>query len=352
MDIEFHYHMTYQIALRAGFRKTDAFTIAYSSQYTDDNNYSYEIVDNTSKRIYINYLSQTENITKPQADRLNIYPLFHFCPGTKKEVFDRSPIRRDGHFSLLTTIPDNSNARRIFEDAFKFGSLYRIGIGTHMYADSFCHRDFSGWKDNFNYTKLDGFLGTIWSAIGPEIGHALAMHNPDIPSLVWIDERLALTSPDREKKNKEQILSAAGRIFDYYCVYTGKSKTSKIKTKLIGDLSEAIGEEAEDVSKATSEKDNRITRYEALIGNDFIEFDPDDWFDKAVREEKSDPSGASGQSKTTYSWKPDYANSDWFKFQEAVKQHHDFAFSILRETFDLMGITTTLLKCVPVADGG
>jgi hypothetical protein len=58
----------------------------------------------------------------------------------------------------------------------------------------------------------------------------------------------------------------------------------------------------------------------------------------------------SGESEITYIWKKDYMNSDWYKFQEAVKQHHDFAFSVLRETFDSMGITDTLLKCVPVAD--
>jgi hypothetical protein len=351
MDIEFHYHMTYLIALRAGFDKMDAYTIAYSSQYTDDNQYPYRIVDKNTASVYLNYLSQTEDITKPQENRLNIYPLFHFCPGTKKEVFDRSPMRRDGHFSLLTTIPDNTNARRIFEDALKTGNFYRIGIGTHMFADSFCHRDFSGWKDNFNYTHVDGFVGAIWSAIGPAIGHALAMHNPDIPPLVWEDERLALTSPAREKKNREQILSAAGRIFDYYCTNTGKSKTSKIKTKLIGDLREAIGEDVEDVGKATSAKDDRISRYEALMRDDYIEYDPSDWFDEAVNEEKSDPSGTSGQSETTYNWKSDHVNRDWYKFQAAVKQHHDFAFSVLKETFDSMGIADTLLECVPVDKG-
>jgi hypothetical protein len=37
MDIEFHYHMTYIIARRAGFSPNDSYVIAYSSQYTDDN---------------------------------------------------------------------------------------------------------------------------------------------------------------------------------------------------------------------------------------------------------------------------------------------------------------------------
>ena len=37
MDIEFHYYMTFLIAGKAGFGKDDTATIAYSSQYVDDN---------------------------------------------------------------------------------------------------------------------------------------------------------------------------------------------------------------------------------------------------------------------------------------------------------------------------
>ena len=37
MDIEFHYYMTFLIAGKAGFGEEDAFTIAYASQYVDDN---------------------------------------------------------------------------------------------------------------------------------------------------------------------------------------------------------------------------------------------------------------------------------------------------------------------------
>lgn len=34
MDIEFHYYMTHLIALRAGFKSEDAFTIANAGQHT------------------------------------------------------------------------------------------------------------------------------------------------------------------------------------------------------------------------------------------------------------------------------------------------------------------------------
>ncbi|MEW5746461.1 MAG: DUF6765 family protein [Nitrospirota bacterium] len=43
MDIEYHYYITFLIALRAGFKRDEAYKIAYASQYTDDNDTSYAI---------------------------------------------------------------------------------------------------------------------------------------------------------------------------------------------------------------------------------------------------------------------------------------------------------------------
>jgi len=77
MDIEFHYYMTYIIALRAGFKADDAYAIAYSSQYTDDNDYLYEIVDDDFP--YMNHISQTMDITKPKEELLRIH-----CRGPAK----------------------------------------------------------------------------------------------------------------------------------------------------------------------------------------------------------------------------------------------------------------------------
>src|SRR3989304_7311409 len=213
MGVEFHYDMKYIIALRAGCKVDDAYTIAYSSQYTDHNDFPWRI--ESKDAAYDILISQTMDPQKPQMERLSIYPVFHFCPGTKEEMFKYSPLRKDGKFHLLTTIPDNSNARKIFNEAIKSGNLYRIGIGTHMYADTFCHRDFAGWKDEFNWLQLKGLIAGVWSKVGPAIGHALAMHTPDIPPLVWEDTRL--TSKYSIKRNKEQILAAAGNILDFYC---------------------------------------------------------------------------------------------------------------------------------------
>ncbi len=132
MDIEFHYYMTYLIALRAGFKREDAYTIAYSSQYTDDNNYGYRIEGQNGH--YENIISQTSDITKPREERLSIYPIFHFCPGTLSETRLQIPRRADGKYHSMNTVPGNDNAKSILSDAVISGNLYRVGIGAHMYA--------------------------------------------------------------------------------------------------------------------------------------------------------------------------------------------------------------------------
>jgi hypothetical protein len=333
MDIEFHFYMTHLIALRAGFKAEDAYTIAYASQYTDDNDTSYKV--ESREGFCENLISQTEDITKPQDERLGIYPIFHFCPGTDAEVFKLSPVRRDGKLHLLATIPDNENARTIFDNALRSGNLYRIGIATHMYADTFCHRDFVGWKDEFNWTELDGFIGGLWSALCPAVGHALAMHVPDIPSLVWEDIRL--TSQYRQKKNKEQILAAAGNIFDFYGGNTkpGKAADSERK-KLLRDLDEAMGAEAEADTDGRAEV--RRANYRELLRNDYKEYDEDRWFYAAVDCRSVGETIGTPSVEYKYSWKDKYRESDWFKFQEAAKGHKAAALNVLGGKFGKMEI--------------
>jgi len=334
MDIEFHYYMTHLIALRAGFKPKDALTIACASQYTDDNEVSYSITGGDNP--YESCISQTMDITKPQQERLSIYPLFHFCPAGIEEIFKAAPLRRDGAYHRLDTLPDNTNARKIFSDAMKSNDLHRIGIGAHMYADTFCHRDFVGWKDPFNWTQLDGVVGELWSAVGPAIGHALAMHSPDIPTLVWEDARLI--SMERDKSNKDQILAAAGNIFDFFCASTKPGGIKAKKRKLLGDLGEAIGYEVESVAEAEAGKAARVESYKTLLGADYTEYNKEQWFDAAVDRQVDPQTVGTSDVKYNYSWKVDYQQSDWFAFQEAVKAHQAVAYNVLGETFGAMEI--------------
>jgi hypothetical protein len=58
MDIEYHYYITYLIALACGFKIHEAYIIAYSSQIVDDNDIKYTIYDKYNKKIlYKNFVS-------------------------------------------------------------------------------------------------------------------------------------------------------------------------------------------------------------------------------------------------------------------------------------------------------
>ena len=316
MDIEFHYYITYIIALRAGFNPHDAYLIAYSSQYTDDNHKRYGISEDTSDE-YRNYISQTANILKPKKELLRIHSIFHFMPGTKDEVFVDSTRRCDGKLHLLNTIPDNQNARFLLQEALDLRNSYRIGIATHMYSDTFAHQNFVGYDDCFNSMK-----GLLEKAI-PNIGHADAKFCPDWPALVWKDKRLV--SSHSEIDNKQRFLDAAISLFKEYCRSLDRTASSQNVDGLLTELDKAIGER--DDENQLSE--NRIDRYRALIGDDFIDYDKEAWFKKAINREM-------GLFKWIYSWKENYRASHWFQFEESVKAHQRLAIERLRPIFDTM----------------
>jgi hypothetical protein len=151
---------------------------------------------------------------------------------------------------IFSTIPNNMNAKKLFTKSLKSADLYKIGIATHTYADTFCHQNFVGFKECFN--AMEGLLEKII----PNVGHADAKHQPDIPGLVWSDTRHV--SSHTEVRNKDRILEAAGNIFQFYCEQcTQQNDIDKNKEKLVSDLGEAIGE--------ISEKDKRESEMVEII---------------------------------------------------------------------------------------
>ncbi len=323
MDIEFHYYITYFIALRAGFGPDDAYVIAYASQYTDDNTTVYRI-DKGGPGEYSNYISQTANILRPQKELMRIYPAFHFMPGTLGEIAGDSARRRDGKLHLMNTIPDSVNSRQLLQAALDSHDLYRIGIATHMYADTFAHQNFVGFKESFN-----GMKG-LFEGIVPDIGHADAGYKPDRVSLSWKDPRLV---PGHSRiDNKERFIEAARCIYQGYAGYLNAPPDSR---KVAAQLDKAIG-------KHKDGKDGRIDRYKRLIGRGFVKYDKKDWFRGAVDRVSVEIPYTGGEdtvprSETGYVWKGDYKGSRWYRFQEAVKAHQRLAMdTVIGPIFEAM----------------
>jgi len=336
MDIEFHYWMTGIIAREAGFSDQEAETIAYSSQFVDDNDVCLSIRNRSGGRAYNNFISQTMNILKPKDQLMRIYPIFHFVPGDPLAISAR---RRDGKMHLLNTTPDNELANAFMTSAFQAAEetrLYRIGIATHVYVDTWAHQNFVGWYDNFN---------ALGSNLLPNIGHADAKHHPDWPGHRWDDERLV----ENEISNKLRFLSAAERLFEQYCDYlVTQGIYKKSSTPLWSDLENRLNIAMGPVSSGDTNagKKARIQRYREIF-KALPEFAEDSWLNNAVATDiKGRKDSHQGVlSKFTlfedqYFWRQDRnkRDTDWFKFQEAVKAHERFALSQLGGIFQQLGV--------------
>ncbi len=330
MNLEFHYHITWLVAARAGLSPEDVRVLAYASQFTDDNNRIFT-VDEGLPTAYRNYISQSMNILKPEDELFHIYPLFHFIPGYPQAV---SAWRKDGAMHWLNTTPDSKNAHRVLDAALATGDLHRIGIACHGFADTWAHQNFAGYTSSFNAME-----GPLSKAI-PNFGHADVLKKPDEVALVWTDERLLMERVD----NKARCLAAAARMFQRIAAYadpkmSGRERSRRRKA-LTNDLDRCIGA-PQDRSGGARE---RIARYCELAlspeygGRALDPYDPRAWMDEAVDAEVSglDDRGGGFLSRLDpfrdrYAWKDrrQYRETHWRRFQEAVKAHQDETWEIL-----------------------
>ena len=334
MDTEFHYWLTGLLAKKAGFGDDEASTIAYASEFVDENDVLFHI-KNKSGGEYSNYISQTMNILKPKNRLLRIYPIFHFIPGEPSALSAR---RKDGKMHLLNTTPNSDNANEMIEAAFKSHldtRLYRIGVASHSYVDTWAHQNFVGWYDYFNNIGLD---------IKPDIGHADGEHHPDMISHQWVDNRLV----ESDVNNRSRFLSASEALFGKYCEYIKKEKqqdNSSEWEKLEIELVELMGPTY--TGSWGKYKKQRLDNYKEVLGGFLPEFDERKWFDEAIKTKvrgmKDSHEGLKEKLtifKDEYYWhdEDNKENTNWFRFQEAVKDHQRASVKLLSSTFKKMGV--------------
>lgn len=333
MDIEYHYWLTGLIAKRAGFTNKEAQTIASTSQFMDENDVLLKVQSARGGKPYKNQISQTMNILKPKMDLMRIYPIFHFIPG---EPDAPTAQRRDGKMHLLNTTPNNFNANEIMDEAFKASSdiqLYRIGVATHGYSDSWAHQNFIGWFDFCNNIGLD---------IKPDIGHANAEHQPDWINHQWVDNRLV----DPDVNNKLRYLSASKALFNKYRDYI-KTKRKITPAPKWMDLKQELDTLMGPIYSGHRKRyqEERIKRYKQVLK--WQDYDELRWFNQAIRTEvhgaKDSYKGIRSRFtlfKDEYFWREDVEmeNTHWYRFQEAVKEQERMALKLLAPTFAKMGI--------------
>ena len=335
MNIEFHYYMVCIVAQRAGFSIKDSYTLAYTSQYVDDNSTIYQINKGLANE-YSNYISQTRNILKPRRKLLRIYPCFHFVPG---KYDSRAGRRRDGKMHILYTTPDSANSRKLMQLAFDSGNVYRMGIAAHCYADAWAHQNFVGYYDSIN--GMNGLLNKL----SPDIGHADAGYKPDIPSLIWQDTRLI--SKNQEVHNKKRFLSAARHLFSWFIRYKKPEITAgeiSVEWRPVArELNAAMGDE---FSGRDLKKRQRLDAYKELIAG-FKLYDKKMWFDTAITTNVRGLPDMQGDGllgkvhifDDVYIAKKGFKRSSWYLFQEAVKEHQRIAVELYKPLFEQMEVS-------------
>ncbi len=343
MDIEFHYYMTYLIAARAGFPPAEAAIVAQAAQEIDDNHIPID-VSRGSPYAYESTISQTMDILHPK-HAARIYPIFHFIPGDPDAPWAR---RKDGTKSLWVTTPNSALANEMLDTALRSNDLYRIGASAHAFADTWAHQNFLGKDDPFN--EMPGRFADGISIL--RIGHALAGHDPDIPDLVWTDARLA----EPEVVNADRFLDAADHLYRKLRAYkrggAPDPDLAKDAASLAADLRADIGTP----SRTSAPRAGRIARYlaRALTEPYGASAVPDyfvgRWSDAAFIEQRADivtrfdemmaRIGIAGDvlafgTHMQCTWKDPqrFPQTDWFKFQEAVKSHLDECWCVLARKF-------------------
>ncbi len=330
MNIEFHYYLTKLLALEAGFDRSESEIIAYSSQFVDDNKQQFQI-ETPEGEIYENYISQTYDITKPEKKLMRIYLLFHFMPG---DVTSSRLHRRDGKMHVLMTSPANSHAQEIFFEMTKKDNPYALGIAAHMYSDTVSHQNFVGTFDEINALK------GLWERLTPNIGHADAGYKPDIPNLIWEDPRLV--PKNSLINNAERVSYAANKLYTNFLDLTmAENNWGEVKQKVSALFKKSITEKQ--IRQYPGQKEKRILLIRELLAehNADSEYDQYKWFRDAIdqdvkflddRKIKFDP------IKDKFTFKKNFMNSNWYKFQEAIKDYQKISTFKLRPILEQLEI--------------
>lgn len=230
MDIDYHYGTMYVLSRWAKFRSANANIIATSCQLVDDNYDDNPFSDqyensNVADGIKIRYSKQNivGNVTgKGNAE---VWVPFHFLPGLQGNTDAERLICKKN--SKLAIALKNRLLKTTLDNA-RFG--FRLGVGLHVYADTWAHQEFAGINNTINKVQnlIFSTQGSLVQKVLADIagsasifsinkfmtkalplGHAAAVHCPDMPFLWWkCNERFA-----NGRKNWDEFMEASESIF-------------------------------------------------------------------------------------------------------------------------------------------
>jgi hypothetical protein len=313
MQKDFHYDVIYALVKEAGYKEDEAYVIAHSSQYVDDNtDREYSVFDSNSEfyvgfpdqigksgNLYFPIITQAVDITAlALSTQRYVFAPFHFLLGDNDVEINKIK-------NPLCTTRGCQNAVRLIQDAKKSKDPYALGIALHTYADTWSHERFSAFHEDWNRV----FKGGIFQNLPPNVGHGEVYTRPDEISNSWTDERFGKSKID----NRERSLEASEEIFKL--IKKGKANWEDVRADF-----EAIMN-AKNLDERIKLVKNKYPNLES--------YNEDKWLNEGLtftRDESEVPEydPISGNPKPTRVRFPEISikdpNAHWFRFQTAAKK--------------------------------
>ncbi|MBW1667004.1 MAG: hypothetical protein JRJ66_02905 [Deltaproteobacteria bacterium] len=347
MQIDFHFYTIYALARAAGFIPDNAFTIAYSSQHTDDAKYEHALEFQNGGR-FQQVLTAHKFLDLGALDKKVCYRIwvpFHFLPGNLGVEF----------YERMVTRPGSIVAQSLFDELLSSNPrpylLHRLGIFLHCFADTWSHQNFLGLEradlndvkrlsvKNLEKASFKSFLrklkGDILEYAAPKLGHAQAGTIPDEPYREWKYENYLGKKFDIS--NVERSLDAAQNCYQAMLKFLGQFPGfSQNKPMPWHEITGKI----RTLFETDTELEGRIKAWkDAISAGEFgpkpegkdttLDYDDREWFREAVKVEK--PS----EGDDLYERNPGFENSHWKYFHDAGALHR---FCVLHEVLPEHGM--------------
>ncbi len=375
MDINFHYFAVKTIAVHAGFDDTDAQIIAAYSQFVDDftminNCYFRKGVPSYAEHLvqegllYNTFVTITTGFDNwLEMARLVIWKYqrqvcvpFHFIPTCKvssnlSEGNDTSDYKthaatlKSGF--LINSLLDN--AKKQCADADTQGAeakkvaLMRVGMLLHIFADTYAHDTFSGFRgwENYGYIQsvsrvydrkdITGNYNRDVVAEAPAIGHANVSHAPD-DTFAYINIKRANSKNETDKSkysrsqsrsNHSHFMAAAKEIYKYLLGLMSIEYDEGKWEALCAILSDGFYLEAKDVIKLSE-------GWHQICSNITYSYNKADYGDKLLHGFFGEEPAAEADTTDSENVQAlpgllfyDYADDDFFRYNVLAKEIRD-----------------------------
>lgn len=207
MDIDFHFGTVYVLSRWAGFQAANAKVIAACSQFVDDN------IDNMDGNSLSSWKTGCDVREDGRVIRYSGHDLwanlgnaegneevwipYHFLPGLEGDTEEEKLVCHKNS-ELALKLADRLENISLADPNWAF----HLGIGLHVYADTWAHQEFAGIfslknvihdlaielfdQDNWrSFEQFNDMMKTLSLNFAAPLGHAAAINWPDRPYAKW-----------------------------------------------------------------------------------------------------------------------------------------------------------------------